>query len=490
MGNNNTKILELGLGLCNEAPEVSNQIDFGDLELQASNEQMTNSSINENTVRNQYGPIYNDNFHQQSKIDATPVFDNLGDFNFEDELKIKIFGIGGAGNNMIKHIANSTNINKKWLYAINTDYQVLKMMPNGINLVLIGRKITKGLGSGSDPEIGRDAALEDVEIIKQQLRDTDLLFIVSGMGKGTGTGASPVIAEIAKEMGILTISLVNLPSISNEGKMIYEKGYNGLNVLREHAAGLLTISNEKLFKDTAGDLTIWESFLYANQIIGDVISDMIDLVTIPSEINVDFNDMKNFFNKQTEFQVNSFTFNNENEITEKINEKLNNEIFQDSLNGASKIIINYKLNPKVTNQFINNVRSALEEITGNRDLEVTYAVGYDVSIEYASLSIIVATNNISDKSEYIKQDELDPTDRILSDLSLKSNHVKKMEDLISPNRKNPFEDNEEFIDFQSALESTSRELDKEEDNESLSPTKLNKMIHKTLQFTGTINKKR
>ncbi|MGL4951480.1 MAG: cell division protein FtsZ [Mycoplasma sp.] len=484
MENNKTK---LQLGLLDDNVDSNKMVDFSDIkitDIETNIETTENKNLITEFTSKTFTNNFNDSYEESvDDLDDQELFDNLGDFNFEKELKIKVFGIGGAGNNMVKHIANSTSINKSWLYAVNTDYQVLKMMPSGLNLILIGKKITKGLGSGSDPEVGRDAAYEDVEIIKKQLKDTDLLFIVSGMGKGTGTGASPVIAEIAKEMGILTISLVNLPSISNEGKMIYEKGYNGLNQLRDHAAGLLTISNEKLFRDTKGDMAIWESFLYANRVIANVINEIINLVTIPSEINVDFNDMKNFFSKQTEFQVNSFSFNNDEDIKNKIMEKLSNEIFQDTLNGANKVIINYKLNPCVTNQFINNIRTALEDITGNKDLEVTYAVAYDTSIEYAELSIIVATNNISDKAQYMtSESSIGETSSLgyHSNLNLDAGSLTSGEE--------PFEDYEEFRAFKNEIESKSVPSNPEE-NESITPTKLNKIISRTMQFNGNFIRK-
>ncbi|MGL4948169.1 MAG: cell division protein FtsZ [Mycoplasma sp.] len=470
---NKEKKLHLGL-----MDEISEELNFDNL----VSENIQTTNIPE--VRN-LDLSLNNEYYFSKEEEIEELFDNLGDFNFESQLNIKVLGVGGAGNNMLKYIANGTSINKKNLFAINTDYQVLKSLASGLNICLIGKEVTRGLGSGSNPDIGREAAIESLDTIKKILTGTNLLFIVSGMGKGTGTGASPIIAELAKEMGILVISLVNLPSITNEGKNIYEKGSNGLDELSKHASGILTISNEKLFNDTNGNIPIWESFLYANQVISNVINEMINLVTIPSEINVDFNDMKNFFNKQTEFQVNSFTFSNEEDIIKKINEKLSNEIFQDSLSGASKVIINYKLNPKVTNQFINDIRIALEEITENKDLEVTYAVAYDSNIEYATMSIIAATNRTK------------PSD---NKFSFKKAHEEGEKQSYSHDENNtfikhvnPFHDKEEFRNFEDNIEQLEEKnkviFEEVTDEVKMTPTKLNKIINRTIQFNGPFNKK-
>lgn len=417
------------------------------------------------------------------------LFDNLDDFDFSDEIKIKILGIGGAGNNMINHIANTTSIDKSLLFAINTDYQVLKKMSKEINLVLIGRKITKGLGSGSDPLVGAAAAIEDIDYIKRILEDTNLLFIVSGMGKGTGTGASPAIAEIAREMNIMTISLVNLPSISNEGKVIFDKGNTGLQNLKKHTDGILTISNEKLFNETNGSITLCDSFTYANEVISNVIQQMINLVTIPSEINVDFNDIKTFFNQPTEFQVNTFDFTDDENIKQVIMDKLDNEIYQDNIKGAKKVIISYHLNPCVTNQFMNKVRVALETMTGNKDLEITFAIDYDSNVKYANLSMVIATtsdNNILANHKSIELEILntDPENELSSNKTKKPTTIELLvnENLDHFQIENPFKDN--IKEFEPADIEVTVTHTKEFSETEMTPTKLNRIVTKTLNVSN------
>ncbi len=322
---------------------------------------------------------------------------NIDAFNFtEKELNIKVFGIGGAGNNMVNHMANYSNITKDWLYAINTDYKVLRNMPEDINAILIGNRITNGHGSGSDPEIGMKAALEDEATIREALEGTDVLFIVSGMGKGTGTGASPVVAKIAKEMGILTLSIVNLPSITNEGPEIYKKGQLGLRNLAAETNGILTISNEKLFTETSGNITLKDAFNYADSVISKVIYEIITLITCASVINVDFNDVKTFFREPTTFQVNTFEFENMENIEGAILRQLEDQIYQDDIKNARQVIINYKLNPSVSRDFITKVADALTNISANNDLNITYAVDYFDNVEFAIASAIIAKEKSCD----------------------------------------------------------------------------------------------
>lgn len=468
---------KLQLGLLDSSFEINDDMNFTELTGKPDNLQKLNLDFSNTPkiVGNSDSP----------KV----LFDNLDDFDFSDEIKIKILGIGGAGNNMINHIANNTNIDKSWLFAINTDYQVLKKMSKEINLVLIGRKITKGLGSGSDPRVGEAAAIEDIEYIKRILEDTDLLFIVSGMGKGTGTGASPAIAEIAREMNIMTISLVNLPSITNEGKVIHDKGNAGLQNLKKYTNGILTISNEKLFNETNGNITLCDSFTYANKVISNVIQQMINLVTIPSEINVDFNDIKTFFNQQTEFQVNTFDFIDDEDIKDVIMDKLDNEIYQDNIKGAKKIIISYHLNPCVTNQFMNKVRVALESMTGNKDLEITFAVDYDTSIKYANLSMVIATTNSEVDTTNQKTIELEILNANFEYQASENKEIKPstIELLVNEHLdhfqiENPFKDNSP--EFEYVNEVTSENYSDNFSNKEMTPTKLNRLVTKSLNVNN------
>lgn len=365
----------------NKINEINNDItDFSDIDI-------NNINVNsfENITSRNNSPI---------KIEEDEeFFNNLDDINFEPKVKIKILGIGGAGNNMIEHIAKNSTLDQKSLYAVNTDFQVLKKMENNCNKLLIGKNITRGYGSGSDPVIGEKSANEDRDTIKKILKDVDLLFILSGMGKGTGTGASPIIAEIANEMKILTIAVVNIPSISTEGKNIYEKGISGSNNLRKFVNGIATINNDKILSANNESDSLYNSFKKVNQVICDIINDLINTVTIPSQINIDFNDIKNFFKEKTNFQITNCDIEDGNNTIETIKNKISSTLFEEKLLGSKKAILTLKLNPDVPRSFISDVRSVMEEITGNQDLELMYSTEYSEDIKYAKISILVATNS-------------------------------------------------------------------------------------------------
>lgn len=331
-------------------------------------------------------------------------FDNLDDFDFSSNVNIKVFGLGGAGNNIVAHIAEHTNVNRECLYAINTDFQFLKQLPQNFHRILIGKTITKGMGSGSDPKIGMDAALEDENLFREKLKGTDLLFIVSGMGKGTGTGASPIVAQIAKEMGILTICVVNLPSASVEGQIIYEKGMKGLNELSKHADGLSVISNQKIIGENHSgyDISLKQSFDIANNLISTIVNEIISLVNVPAQMNLDFNDVKNFFKEKSDFQLNNFIFKSSENIKEKVLSEIKEAVYQNELIDISKVMVNFRLNPSVPQNFINDIRAALETALGCDDFTLTYAINYSDDVEFANFSLLMASLNQQKPKEQIK----------------------------------------------------------------------------------------
>ena len=371
---------------------------------------------NDNTIFNNNNPLKKN--EQNSNLN-NQFYDNLDDFDFNSHVNIKIFGLGGAGNNMVNHIAENTSINRNCLYAINTDFQFLKSLSKNLNRILIGRTITKGFGSGSDPEIGKKAALEDAEIIREKLQNTDLLFIVSGMGKGTGTGASPIVAQIAKEMNILTICVTNLPSITAEGKEIYEKGRKGLEELKKFADGVSVISNEKIISNTLNshqEMTLRDSFRLANTYIANIVDELINLVNVATEINIDFNDVKTFFKQRCGFHINKFVLESNDNVKKQVIDNIKNVIYHDELNNSSnKAILNLKLNPNAPREVISIIREALEEVLENKEFSLSYAVDYSDEIDFASVTLLISSGNLDktsnlfsqDKNEFIRNNQVD-----------------------------------------------------------------------------------
>jgi len=202
---------------------------------------------------------------------------------------IKVIGIGGGGGNAVKHMLEAGIEGVEYICA-NTDAQALQGM--GVKSVLqLGSSLTKGLGAGANPEIGREAAMEDRERIKELVSGTDMLFITAGMGGGTGTGAAPVIAEIARDMGILTVAVVTRPFIL-EGARRMKSAEFGVSELSKHVDSLITIPNQKLLTSLGKNVSLLDAFKAANGVLLNAVQGIAELITSPGLINVDFADVR------------------------------------------------------------------------------------------------------------------------------------------------------------------------------------------------------
>jgi cell division protein FtsZ len=204
------------------------------------------------------------------------------------EAVIKVIGVGGCGGNAIEHMMTK-NLSGVEFICANTDMQALKKS-QAKTVLQIGAEITKGLGAGAKPEVGRDAALEDRDRIAEMIDGADMLFITAGMGGGTGTGAAPIIAEVAKEMGILTVAVVTKP-FAFEGKRT-KVASDGLEELSQHVDSLIVIPNEKLMEVLGEDVPFLEAFRAANDVLHNAVSGIAEIINCPGLVNVDFADVR------------------------------------------------------------------------------------------------------------------------------------------------------------------------------------------------------
>jgi cell division protein FtsZ len=202
---------------------------------------------------------------------------------------IKVIGVGGGGSNAVQHMLNA-NIEGVDFICANTDAQALRTSNVGTTLQL-GASITKGLGAGADPEVGRKAALEDSDRIREALEGADMVFITAGMGGGTGTGGTPVVAQIAREMGILTVAVVTKP-FPFEGKKRMEIAMRGIQELSQRVDSLITIPNEKLLVVLGKGASLLDAFRAANDVLLNAVQGIAELITRPGLINVDFADVR------------------------------------------------------------------------------------------------------------------------------------------------------------------------------------------------------
>ncbi len=209
--------------------------------------------------------------------------------------RIKVIGVGGAGGNAVEHMINR-NVSGVDYYCANTDAQALGLI-SAKNKIQLGSKITRGLGAGADPEVGRAAALEDREQIRELLQGADMVFIAAGMGGGTGTGAAPIIAKVANDMGVLTVAVVNRPFPFEQHKRIAVAD-KGVRDLAEHVDSLIVVPNAKLMEVLPADTTMVNAFAAANDVLHDAVKGITDIITKPGHINVDFADVKTVMSKR------------------------------------------------------------------------------------------------------------------------------------------------------------------------------------------------
>lgn len=250
---------------------------------------------------------------------------------------IKVMGVGGGGCNAVNSMIES-NISSAQFFAINTDNQAL-LLSKADNCIQIGSKLTKGLGAGSDPNIGEAAAEESKEDIAAQLEGTDLLFIAAGMGGGTGTGAASVIARIAREMGILTVAVVTKP-FSFEGRVRNENANKGIMNLKKYVDTLVVIPNDKLLQYLPAQTGMLDAFKVADDMLKQGIVGIVELIATPSLINLDFADVNTVMRNQGLAHMGIGRAKGENRIIESVRQAVSSPLLETTIEGAKSVILN------------------------------------------------------------------------------------------------------------------------------------------------------
>jgi len=251
---------------------------------------------------------------------------------------IKVIGVGGGGGNAVEHMM-STDIEGVDFVCANTDAQALKNS-SAKTMLQLGTSITKGLGAGANPEIGRDSAMEDRERIREVIEGADMLFITAGMGGGTGTGAAPVIAEIAKEMGILTVAVITRP-FSFEGNKRSAIAAAGIKELEANVDSLITIPNEKLLSVLGKNVSLLEAFKAANNVLLGAVQGIAELITRPGLINVDFADVRTVMSEMGMAMMGSASSRGEGRAEAAAEQAVGSPLLEDvNLSGARGILVN------------------------------------------------------------------------------------------------------------------------------------------------------
>jgi cell division protein FtsZ len=308
--------------------------------------------------------------------------------SYSQKAVIKVVGVGGGGGNAVNHMVSS-NIEGVDFICANTDAQALKSV-NSRSVIQLGNALTKGLGAGANPDIGKQAAKDDRERIMEVLEGADMVFITAGMGGGTGTGAAPVIAEIAKEAGILTVAVVTKPFLF-EGKKRRAIAEKGIEELSQFVDSLITIPNEKLLPVLGKNVSLIEAFAAANNVLLGAVQGIADLITHPGIINVDFADVRTVMSEMGMAMMGTGVARGENRAREAAEKAIASPLLDDiNLQGARGILINIAGGSDLTLSEFNEVGNVVHEFAAD-DAIVVAGVSVDAELGDELRVTVVAT---------------------------------------------------------------------------------------------------
>jgi len=316
--------------------------------------------------------------------------------------KIKVIGVGGAGNNAVDRMIED-NIQYIDFISVNTDHQALERSKAPVRIQL-GEKLTRGLGAGGQPEIGKRAAEETRDVISQALANTDMLFITAGMGGGTGTGAAPIIAEIARDLGILTVGTVTKP-FNFEGKPRMKNALDGIGNLRKNVDTLVVIPNEKLIEIISDDTSMQDAFKKADEVLRQGVQGISDLILKEGLINLDFADVRTImFNKGVAHMgVGRASGKNKTEIAAEM--AIKSPLLETSIDGAKSCIITFTGDSSLGLRDVNNAADVIGKAI-DKDAEIIFGATINNELKDEVIVTVIATG--LDEHESIKNKMLPP----------------------------------------------------------------------------------
>ena len=276
------------------------------------------------------------------------------------EAIIKVIGVGGCGSNAVDHMINNDMQGVEFI-CMNTDAQALKSN-KAETLLQLGPSITKGLGAGANPDIGREAALEDRDRIAELIQGSDMLFITAGMGGGTGTGAAPVVAQVAKEMGILTVAVVSKP-FSFEGKRL-KAAQAGMEALSLHVDSLIVIPNDKLMMVLGNDISMLDAFKAANDVLYGAVAGIAEVINCPGLVNVDFADVKTVMSEMGMAMMGSALSTGVDRARTAAEQAVASPLLEDiTLAGARGVLVNITANSALKMREVHEVMNTIKDLT-------------------------------------------------------------------------------------------------------------------------------
>ncbi len=313
-------------------------------------------------------------------------------FAFDDTntptAKMKVVGVGGAGGNAVNRMIDG-NLNGVDFISVNTDLQALENCKANARLQ-IGRVLTKGLGAGANPEIGRKAVEEDRETLFESLEDADMIFVTAGMGGGTGTGAAPVVAEIAKDLGALTVGIVTKPFLF-EGPKRMKRALEGIAELKESVDTLIVIPNQRLLSVVPKDTPLNAAFQIADEILLQATRGISDLIAIPGLVNLDFADVRTIMSEMGDALMGSGVAEGEHRAVEAAQQAISSPLLEDiSIEGALGVIVNVSGSENMTLHEVNDATMVISEAAG-QDANIIFGAVLDDQLNDQMRVTVIAT---------------------------------------------------------------------------------------------------
>ena len=305
----------------------------------------------------------------------------------EEVTKIKVIGVGGGGGNAINRMVEA-GVQGVEFIAINTDKQVL-MYSKATSKIQIGEKVTDGKGAGARPEVGQRAAEESMDAINDSLNGADMVFITAGMGGGTGTGAAPVIAQMAKDKGILTVGIVTKP-FNFEGKRRMAQAEEGIAELSAHVDSLIIIPNERLKLVSDEKITFANAFEIADDVLRQGVRSIAELITVPGLINLDFADVTSVMKDAGHAHMGVGRASGKDKAEESARKAITSPLLETSIEGSKGIIINISASPDITLDAVDAASSIISE-TADADANIIFGVALDSSLDDEMIVTVVAT---------------------------------------------------------------------------------------------------
>lgn len=309
------------------------------------------------------------------------------DFGMDQAAQIKVVGVGGAGNNAVNRMIQSGLKGVEFI-SVNTDRHIL-YLSKANQKIQIGEKITRGLGAGANPEIGRRAAEESREEIMHNLKGADMVFVTAGMGGGTGTGAAPVVAEIAKEMGILTVGVVTKPFIF-EGRQRAVNAEAGMIELKTRVDTLVVIPNDKLLQIVGKGTTMGEAFQMADDVLHQSIQGISDLIVVPGLINLDFADVRAIMKDRGIAHMGIGEGSGESRTMDAIKQAIQSPLLETSIDGATGVLLNITGGEDLGMLEINEAATLVQQAV-DPEANIIFGAGIDPSLEDQVRVTIIAT---------------------------------------------------------------------------------------------------